>query len=594
VIETKTRTNGKKPKPCGCQEEPEKACTCCQLLCFERPNYFCGHLLTDDDLSLAQKYVIEKNKLYNRYLHGSGVVCGLRLTCDPDCYGYIRIGDGYAIDDCGNDLIVCEARSFDVLHAASEKGYVVRPEPLDPCKPEELPGCEKPQCFYVALCYAEEKAEYTTPFNTGCKSGPSDCEPTRVREKVRVELLDKLPTEHPYLQQLEKKIANCWKVFTDGPFARTMTESLEAAQAVLAGKLEHQRNYYDPFCQLKVYFLRYIQKCPDRYNCGLEEELRKLDCPKDAAGEYARGTRDAWRRLFELVRQYVYDCILGELVFSCPEPCEASCVVIGTVEVRDGRLMQVCNCNRKYVWSFANFYQVLIATVLGGAACSRHRVKPKMMEIDREQRIQWQLEHEDHCCPTFEIDCERFLRIFRQDARAGEYTIRAFSDSAKRVYSAARTAFDFTDPEVFHPGLFAGLNAEDARGLAKDLGTTLLFQRAPGHIGPENPIEAFLSTLLRRPGDPIVAYVDEKGNIISATADDNVKVTFAGSAEKPVFRSREEEVTFIRRQLDDHERDLAALRERIHALTPEDHPPAPPPAPEGPSGPETPTPGEPK
>src|SRR6266446_7788760 len=80
--------------------------TCCGLHCFERPNYFCGHLLTDADLTLEQKYVVEKNKLYHRAIDGHGVVCGLRLTCDETCDGYIHVAEGYAIDACGNDLVV--------------------------------------------------------------------------------------------------------------------------------------------------------------------------------------------------------------------------------------------------------------------------------------------------------------------------------------------------------------------------------------------------------------------------------------------------------------------------------------------------------
>src|SRR5262245_8784558 len=99
------------PAPCGCAQ-PHPGSTCCDIQCFERPRYFCGHLLTDDDLSLEQRYVVEKHKLYHRTLHGHGVVCGLRLTCHGPCNGEILIGNGFAIDDCGNDLVVCEPTPF--------------------------------------------------------------------------------------------------------------------------------------------------------------------------------------------------------------------------------------------------------------------------------------------------------------------------------------------------------------------------------------------------------------------------------------------------------------------------------------------------
>ena len=87
----------------------------CRLMTFERPNYFCGHLLTDTDLTLQQRYFREKTRLYHRTLHGHGVVCGLRLTCDHDCSGKVLVSSGYAIDNCGNDLIVAEKTPVDVV-----------------------------------------------------------------------------------------------------------------------------------------------------------------------------------------------------------------------------------------------------------------------------------------------------------------------------------------------------------------------------------------------------------------------------------------------------------------------------------------------
>src|SRR6266496_5603988 len=94
--------------PCHCHDEKPAPCTCCGITCFERPNYFCGRLLTDADLSLEQKYVREKNKLYHRAIDGYGITCGLKVTCDHACHGHVLIHQGFAVDDCGNDIVVCE------------------------------------------------------------------------------------------------------------------------------------------------------------------------------------------------------------------------------------------------------------------------------------------------------------------------------------------------------------------------------------------------------------------------------------------------------------------------------------------------------
>ena len=48
----------------------------CGLMTFDRPNYFCGHLLTDTDLTLEQRYFREKTRLYHRALDGHGIVWG--------------------------------------------------------------------------------------------------------------------------------------------------------------------------------------------------------------------------------------------------------------------------------------------------------------------------------------------------------------------------------------------------------------------------------------------------------------------------------------------------------------------------------------
>ena len=70
---------------------------------LSRPYYFSGKLLTVDDLTQEQTYVIEKFKRHNRSLHGFGVVSGLRVTTDS---GKIKISAGMALDCEGNEILV--------------------------------------------------------------------------------------------------------------------------------------------------------------------------------------------------------------------------------------------------------------------------------------------------------------------------------------------------------------------------------------------------------------------------------------------------------------------------------------------------------
>lgn len=79
---SKARAPAARPDPCA-DPCPPKCPSCGGLECLCRPRFFPGQLLTDRDLNLLTRYIVEKNKLHNRYLHGWGVACGLEVTCDP-------------------------------------------------------------------------------------------------------------------------------------------------------------------------------------------------------------------------------------------------------------------------------------------------------------------------------------------------------------------------------------------------------------------------------------------------------------------------------------------------------------------------------
>jgi hypothetical protein len=402
-------TNGK--TPCSCQEAPPST-TCCELVCPERPRYFCGHLLTDADLSKEQRYVIEKNKLYHRSLHGHGVVCGLGLTCDPECGGRIIIGKGYAIDDCGNDLIVCEPRSFDVLKALDREP--ARPDPCNP--PAEKSRCKVRECYQVTICYAEEEAEFTTPFIAGCRPQLSACESTRIRETVRFELIDEPPKKANWGDYFRQPL-QCFELFTKGPFREKLqSEVMAAAMGHGEGEQHSPQEFADLFCQLKYLLKRDIARHPDRYNCAIKAEIEAIPYPQgetkpnsfDAAPKPGEQNpkenepapqpqpvewnyRESICALLQIAWRRSISCAVGSLLPACPEPCQASCVVLGTVEIEDDRLVRVCNCPRSYVWSPANFVPVLIASVVNLLG-SRKR-------------------EGDLCCNDFAVRCELIVAL---------------------------------------------------------------------------------------------------------------------------------------------------------------------------------------
>src|SRR5213082_3499996 len=87
-----------RPDPCADDKPVCPACGGLQCLC--RPRFFPGQLLTDEDLNRLDHYIVAKNRLHNRHVFGSGVVCGLEVvcsTCDPASDGTVVVKPGYAL-----------------------------------------------------------------------------------------------------------------------------------------------------------------------------------------------------------------------------------------------------------------------------------------------------------------------------------------------------------------------------------------------------------------------------------------------------------------------------------------------------------------
>jgi hypothetical protein len=132
-----------------CAPQGDCATQCCELECLVRPNFFCGQLLTDADLSAMVEWTRKRFAL-SRYKDGWGVVCGLDVTCGPPdgasaaCCDmpangkgpFVWLAPGYAIDCCGNDLVVCEPLRIDL-------SSICRP-PYDPCDPNPKPATQDP------------------------------------------------------------------------------------------------------------------------------------------------------------------------------------------------------------------------------------------------------------------------------------------------------------------------------------------------------------------------------------------------------------------------------------------------------------------
>jgi hypothetical protein len=524
---TPTKTDMKSAKtavkhPCGRQEHAPCGCHehhtgCCSLICFERPNYFCGHLLTDEDLSLDVRYVVEKNKMRNRYLFGHGVVCGLKLYCDPDCKGYIRIGDGYAIDGCGNDLVVCESKPFDLIGTLLKKKLLLTEPDPDPCdKVEKKPRCEVKQCFQIVACYEEESTDYTSPFQAGCKTGPSTCLPTRIKEHVRFDVIEAEEGPASYSSKLLKQIRKCFHMFSEGVIGRYMKEHLVSVERIMKGDAANQfdpnDDYCKLFCTLQAHFLHYLKEYPDSSSCYLYHEVRNLVCPEETENNregYRNEIRDVFCRLITLMQRYQYDCVLNHLVFSCPEPCETDCVVLGTVEVCGGRIERICHTPRKYVWSAANLEEVFYYNFMTNAAYS-----DRMIERDSEEPA-------EGCCPEYKIDCVLFLDQFRTTEHARRYVAEEPVLGVQETLRAFYRSQNWTNSAVFSARTLDRLSPENLKAAQERLkfNLTLIDQQEKDYV--YNMVQTSLLHNLMSAGDPFTAFKTADANQLHTIPDFN-------------------------------------------------------------------------
>ncbi len=502
---------------------------CCELICFERPNYFCGHMLTDRDLMTDQRYVREKNKLYHRALDGHGIVCGLRITCHHDCPGQILIEEGYAIDNCGNDLIVCKTTSFDVITRLRDKRLVYDEPEQNPCESkEQQPTCEVTQCFHVTLCYRETKEAYTTPFVAGCAPGLTECEPTRIREGVYFDVIEELPVEESWIDQLERRIRKCFELFTNSSFAKKLQQEKAKLRQLVADSQtsEAPENCWQLFCELRNLLWQYLKRYPDRYNCAIEEELFRISFPsKDGNSENGDFTscHDAICQILNLGWQYVMACVLGEFLPQCQEPASARCIVLGTVEVKSGKVVKVCNCPRTYLQPMDRVKEVMIASVIGQLACKTDRTDDVHNQNYEGQPNPCKRPHQTHvCCATYSFDCKYFVEQIVESPIDQFLPLQAVLQYLSELRQSGKRfseMYDFTNTRSVSPDYFRRpQNAEEAdvRAFGSNVNKTHIRVAAEQDWYVSNLRSQSINGLLNR-ADPVQILTDGiEGPVIAA------------------------------------------------------------------------------
>jgi len=218
--------------PCGCAGcggRPAAGCPGgCSGSCdgggsdaaFSRPQFFAGMLLSEDDLAAIDEYVVGKRRLTNRYLFGPGVVCGLDVTCAPCDSRSVVVAPGYALDCCGNDIVVACAQTVDVLALLRDLRQRTGEDCGEPCD-----GYPR-QDYYLAVRYTERQDDPMAPYQQDeCVVG--ECEYSRLREGYAFELSCIRPGSPPTLID---RLKECYSKTDDDEVREDVTAMTRAVR----------------------------------------------------------------------------------------------------------------------------------------------------------------------------------------------------------------------------------------------------------------------------------------------------------------------------------------------------------------------------
>jgi DNA-binding beta-propeller fold protein YncE len=164
----------------------DRECTDCDLATDERLNYFTGQFLAERDFRAEQEYQIGKHRQHNRYLHGYGTVCGLKIVehPNPECQVVI-LEPGLALDCCGREIVVKEKVYIDLVKLFAAQNIDLNSN-IDPQEKNHL---------LFSLCYEECKTEFVPALYSECGCDEFGCDANRIVEGfgIKLQLLKDLP-----------------------------------------------------------------------------------------------------------------------------------------------------------------------------------------------------------------------------------------------------------------------------------------------------------------------------------------------------------------------------------------------------------------
>ena len=162
-------------------------CPQCATRALTRNHYFTGKLMVERDFTDEQLYFLERLRLHNQRLHGTGVVCGLEVKQhdNPACQDrYLILKPGSAVDCCGHDILVALEEILDLHAFPNVKALIDQPD-------------GKEHALRLCIRYQECPTEEIPVLYDECGCDDSQCAPNRILESFSIEVEIDPPPDAP-------------------------------------------------------------------------------------------------------------------------------------------------------------------------------------------------------------------------------------------------------------------------------------------------------------------------------------------------------------------------------------------------------------
>jgi len=362
--------------------QPAATACCCPvctgLQCLDRTRFFSGQLLSDTDLTNEQSYWLAKSRLHNRYLNGWGVVCGMQVTCGA-CAGWVEVQPGYAIDPCGNDILVCDAQNFSVAQAIQQccaPAAQATPN-CSPLRYNPSPSCQDTtQEWCITIQYQEQPSRLVTPLTNSASQSSSSCgcsngngsSSSKSKKSSSNNLTTSgscktatAPTASATVAAGACEATRIVEGFTLGVVPASEVEAellagnpnllhsqLELCLIELASLLERApnldtvQNPYQSACNYLAQVTQALSGATNINLCAILNELGLLQSQLRVGDE-----RESYVGVLAAIKKLLTDafrnCVCYALIPPCPTPACDNRIVLACVSIQNGEVISICH-----------------------------------------------------------------------------------------------------------------------------------------------------------------------------------------------------------------------------------------------------------